>query len=353
MSELGSGGGSSYPGALDTNSTPEVDSPNAGKTKVRADVPNDLAAAIIATQTELGTDPAGTKTDVKTFLQTEHNADGTHNVSNVVTIGGTQTITGAKTLSATMENDALVIWAKGADVASAAALPVISDGNLFDVTGTTTVTSIASLGIGAVIRLQFDDTLTLTHNATDLILPDGIDIITHAGDVVTLVEYASGDWLLTSYTRLPRATVQTVYVQDGAVATGTTLIPVDDSIPQITEGDEYITLAITPKNANNKLLIEIGVQAAHSAASGVLVMPLFQDATADALAVVSETYSGVNAHKNMKLVHEMTAGTTSATTFRIRLGSDAAGTVTFNGDTTARRFGGIASSHIRITELRE
>jgi len=81
MVEIGSGSGSSYPGSLDTHSVPEVNSPNAAKTKVRAEVPNDLGSAIVAVQTELGTDPAGTTTDVKTFLQVEHNADGTHNTS--------------------------------------------------------------------------------------------------------------------------------------------------------------------------------------------------------------------------------------------------------------------------------
>lgn len=78
MSELGSGLGSSYPSSLDTDTSQEVNSPNAGKTKARAEVANDHAAAIIAIQTELGTDPAGTATDVKTFNQNHHNTDGTH-----------------------------------------------------------------------------------------------------------------------------------------------------------------------------------------------------------------------------------------------------------------------------------
>jgi len=83
VAELGSGSTprSDYPGSLDTNATLEVDSPSAGRTKVRADVPNDLAAAIVAVQTELGTDPAGTTSDVKTFLQVEHGTDGKHSVA--------------------------------------------------------------------------------------------------------------------------------------------------------------------------------------------------------------------------------------------------------------------------------
>lgn len=74
MAELGAGAGTSYPASLDTDAVVETD----GSTYARADVPNDLSAAIIAIQTELGTDPAGTLANVKTFLQTEHNTDGTH-----------------------------------------------------------------------------------------------------------------------------------------------------------------------------------------------------------------------------------------------------------------------------------
>lgn len=53
MAELGSGSGTSYPGALDTDSTTEDTTKYA-----RADVPNDLAAAIVAIETALGAPPA-------------------------------------------------------------------------------------------------------------------------------------------------------------------------------------------------------------------------------------------------------------------------------------------------------
>ncbi|BCU95174.1 MAG: hypothetical protein CM15mV8_0180 [Caudoviricetes sp.] len=39
--------------------------------------------------------------------------------------------------------------------------------------------------------------------------------------------------------------LQQVHTQTGAVNTGTTIFPEDDSIPQNTEGDEYMTLSIT------------------------------------------------------------------------------------------------------------
>lgn len=73
MGDLGAGVASSYPGALDTNPTPEV----AGNQT--AFEPGEGALnGVIAVQTELGTDPAGSLADVKTFLQAEHSVAGKH-----------------------------------------------------------------------------------------------------------------------------------------------------------------------------------------------------------------------------------------------------------------------------------
>lgn len=90
-------------------------------------------------------------------------------------------------------------WSKGADVASATALTLGTDGNYFDITGTTTITSIATKGVGTVVKLHFDSALILTHNATDLVLPSGANIMTAAGDEAEFIEYASGDWRCTNY----------------------------------------------------------------------------------------------------------------------------------------------------------
>ncbi len=91
-------------------------------------------------------------------------------------------------------------WKKGADVASASELTLGTDGNAFDVTGTTTITSIASLGVDSVVLLQFDGVLQLTHHSTDLVLPSATNITTAAGDTAIFHEYASGDWRLVAGT---------------------------------------------------------------------------------------------------------------------------------------------------------
>jgi len=92
-----------------------------------------------------------------------------------------------------------ISFSKGTDIASATALVTGNDGNYFDVTGTTNITSINAIGVGNILKLHFDDVLTLSHDATNLILDGGSDITTSAGDEMEFIEYATGDWRQTGY----------------------------------------------------------------------------------------------------------------------------------------------------------
>ena len=146
--------------------------------------------------------------------------------------------------------------------------------------------------------------------------------------------------------------IQVVNVQTGAVATGTTLMPQDDTIPQNNEGDEYMTLAITPTHASNKLKIDVVWHGSSGASSGIMVAGLFQDSTANALAAGSGgSVDAANDMQHIYFRHFMAAGTTSATTFKLRVGFNASGTTTFNGVGGARRLGGVFASSITITEI--
>ena len=144
---------------------------------------------------------------------------------------GFATKSGANTFSGINTHTAQVRWAKGADVASAGALTLGTDGNYFDITGTTTITSIGTLGAGTAVKLHFDGTLTLTHHATDLILPGGANITTAAGDEAEFVEYATGDWRCTSYTAatgkavVPSVTAATQADQETSTSTTTYVSP--------------------------------------------------------------------------------------------------------------------------------
>jgi len=99
------------------------------------------------------------------------------------------------------------VQTKGSDIASDTALTLGKDGNQFDVTGTTTITSIATQGIGSYVTLHFDGVLTFTHHSTNLILPGAANITTAAGDIAVMYEYASADWRCVSYTKASGAPV--------------------------------------------------------------------------------------------------------------------------------------------------
>ena len=144
--------------------------------------------------------------------------------------------------------------------------------------------------------------------------------------------------------------LQEVHTITGAVATGTTAMVYDDTPPTSSEGDQYMSLAITPKSTTSVLKIEVVANFAGSIALQAIAMSLLQDATVNSLAAVwAETTTAAHGH-NLKLTHWMTSGTTSATTFKVRAGLQSAGTTTFNGQTSARFFGGVMASSISITE---
>lgn len=79
---------------------------------------------------------------------------------------------------------------KGADVASATATTLGADGNYYDITGTTTITSVTIQTVGKVIVLQFDGILTFT-DGSNLKLHG--NFVTAAGATIVLQSDGT-DW---------------------------------------------------------------------------------------------------------------------------------------------------------------
>ncbi len=144
--------------------------------------------------------------------------------------------------------------------------------------------------------------------------------------------------------------VQIVNTQNGTLATGTTAIPIDNTIPQITEGVEYMTLAVTPTSATNKLKIDVVFNGGVDSASWMIVA-LFQDSTANAIAAATNFVTTNGASGMTTFSYYMTSGTTSATTFRVRAGTTGGIRLSFNGGTGSQFMGGVMASSITITEI--
>ncbi len=79
-------------------------------------------------------------------------------------------------------------------------LSTVNDGDI-TVSGTTTITGFGTLTAGIKKVLTFSGALTLTHNATSLILPGAANITTAAGDVAIMRSLGSGNWKCISFTR--------------------------------------------------------------------------------------------------------------------------------------------------------
>lgn len=129
--------------------------------------------------------------------------DATTSVKGIVELAtSAETATGTDAVRAVTPDGLASLWQKGANVASAGTI-TLDDGGFFHVTGTTTITDIdwttATDGRGA--WLEFDGSLTLTHNATTLVLPGGANITTEAGDRAYVVQDSSDNVHVMAYIR--------------------------------------------------------------------------------------------------------------------------------------------------------
>lgn len=126
--------------------------------------------------------------------------------------GGTVTLQAATSGTATATVPAIAgvvsVELKGADIASATTTDLsTATGDFVDVTGTTTITGLGTLAAGIERTVRFTGALTLTHNATSLILPGAANITTAANDRAIFRSLGSGNWLCVSYNKASGAAV--------------------------------------------------------------------------------------------------------------------------------------------------
>lgn len=88
----------------------------------------------------------------------------------------------------------------GTAMASASTVDLsTADGYYIQITGTTTITALGTESAGIQYLLRFAGALTLTHNATSLILPGGANITTAAGAMALVISEGSGNWRMIYY----------------------------------------------------------------------------------------------------------------------------------------------------------
>ena len=114
---------------------------------------------------------------------------------DVVAPGGT--ITGTITMSGAAINEAASVT-----VASATSTPVgAAASNNVTVSGVSTITSFDNVAAGIIRYVTFSGILTLTYNATSMILPGATSITTAVGDAGLFQSLGSGNWKCLVYQR--------------------------------------------------------------------------------------------------------------------------------------------------------
>ena len=207
-------------------------------------------------------------------------------------------------------------------------------------TGTTNVTVAGTLGSGGVITSGAGLVIANGGNIGSVGDADAISIASNG--VVTFSQTPVGDNAGT--------VVQVKNVEKKVMQVSTTTMPYDNTIPQKTEGAEIFTLAITPTSSSNKLHIHVFGMVAATAVQSVM-LALFQDDTANAIAVQGGLESNAGEAHSMSYVHVMAAGTTSETTFKVRMGAHSGNSVLNGLGGGTQRMGGMATSGMIITEI--
>lgn len=186
-----------------------------------------IAVAGVGTNLDLALVPKGSGSVTATRL-TLTNALG-------VTSGGTGGTTAAAARLA------LGVDAPEAAIASATTTDLGSlSTRIVSITGTTTITSFGSSASTdtPIYFGRFTGILTLTHNATSLILPGGGDIITAVGDTFITKYEGSGNWRVISYTRAGAETIR-LGAQAYAVISNTTYADVTGLTANLEAGAKY------------------------------------------------------------------------------------------------------------------
>ena len=301
-------------------------------------------------QTLAGNTPSSTDPVIVCF---RNSTLGTGNyVYRTVTSATTLTISSGSTLGTTSAV-ACRIWLVLFDDAGTVRLGAIncrSNGgtSIYPLGRTPRASSTAEGGAGAADSAQTFYTGTAVTNKAYVVLA----YATYESGQATAGTWttaASAIELVTQTDPLPGALIQVAENYTGAVASGGTAIPLDDTIPAAAEGFLFMTQAITPTSAANILRItHLGYYS--QAGTSNMGIALCQDGGA-AIATGLSNGGVTGIATNDLLFYSMVAGTSSSTSFTIRVGDATGDSVTFNGNGGTRRYGGTLSSMLRVEEV--
>lgn len=132
----------------------------------------------------------------------------------------------------------------------------------------------------------------------------------------------------------------------------TTAIPIDDTIPQVGEGTQILSVSLTPKSLTNKIRVRFSGAGATSAAGGnVVTAAMFVNGAADAVRATTNVSTAANTIMNFVMEFEYVPASLTAQTITIRVGPNT-GTARMNGTSAARFLGGSMGCVVVAEEIK-
>lgn len=240
-----------------------------------------------------------------------------------------------------------------------------SVGTLFSSNFATAVTNSTSLTINIAGAINCDFCKFASGTATPIVVTGGqlslrnatldstnASNVSGAGSLnYSNITFSNPNHAMTVTTRFAYNTTNGIVVQQvrnnsTSNFTTTTIIPQDNTIPQITEGAEFLTVTITPTNGSNVLILEANLSF-DAVTTPNQTIAFFVDATANALAAFPCVVPVGGDRPNYTPKFYLTAGSTTSRTYRLRVGPSAAGTTIVN----PAIYGAVSFSSFIVSEI--
>jgi hypothetical protein len=131
------------------------------------------------------------------------------------------------------------------------------------------------------------------------------------------------------------------------------LIPADNTIPQISEGLQVLVATITPQSSSNLIIVRGVVNTSeNSDACNHGVICVFKGTGSNALACQSALTTGINPYTSTPFYYAETAGSTTQRNYSIRIGCDSANAMGYNNQrSTDPLYGGALLSVLELIEI--
>jgi hypothetical protein len=171
------------------------------------------------------------------------------------------------------------------------------------------------------------------------------------GDLFRIVDVSVGSTGSKSITRqelimaMKRNVVRSTSVLNN---TTTSIIPLDNTKPQISEGAEALSVSITPISTTSIIRITSQIHFQHSATGTWLGTALFVNGGTDAVSATSNYLQTASGNAQVHLLYSFVAGATSAQTISLRFGGHQAGTSTIMG---SAHYNGVMNNFLEAEEI--